>query len=320
MARRAVLACLIFSGAAWAPRAAAQDSAVAEVLFDQGRVLMQQGKYAEACPKFGESQRIAPSVGALLNLAECFVKLGKTASAWATFKEAGGAAQAAGQIERLQLARERTKELEARLSKLVIGVSPATDLPGLVLERDGVQLARTAWGAAIPADPGSHEVIASAPGRKTWRAVVMIAAEPRLTTVTVPPLEIEATTSPIVPAERGETPSRAEPVGWPAQRTTALVVAGVGVASIGVGAFFGLRALSAKSDATAHCPTVASCDAEGYSRGQDAHAAATTSTVLFLVGGAALALGGVLWLSVPKVAGGANVALRLRPGALEGAW
>src|SRR5258705_3259626 len=67
------------------PRGASADLAGAEALFRQGRQLLSEGKTAAACEKFAASQRMDPSSGTLLNLADCHAGEGKTASAWAGF-------------------------------------------------------------------------------------------------------------------------------------------------------------------------------------------------------------------------------------------
>src|SRR5688572_1623106 len=66
----------------------ANDKAAAEVLFEQGRALLLEGKVDQACPKLSESLRLDRGIGTMLFLAECWQRMGKTASAWAQFREA----------------------------------------------------------------------------------------------------------------------------------------------------------------------------------------------------------------------------------------
>src|SRR5688500_5523674 len=83
-----------------AAQASASDKAAAEALFDQGLRLMKQNSFSEACPKLEESNRIDPAVGTLLYLGECYERVGKTASAWATFREAASLATNSSQPDR----------------------------------------------------------------------------------------------------------------------------------------------------------------------------------------------------------------------------
>src|SRR6478752_6509904 len=102
----------------------ASDKAAAEALFDQGVRLMKQNSFAEACPKLEESERIDPAVGTLLYLGECYERAGKTASAWATFREAASLANNMNQGDRARVAGSRAQDLEPRLSRLSIELAP----------------------------------------------------------------------------------------------------------------------------------------------------------------------------------------------------
>src|SRR5271166_3476943 len=114
LARLLLVSSVAFAGL-WSSSATAADSnqgALAEALFRSARELMAAGKYAEACPKLAESNRIDPKLGTLMNLALCHEKAGKTASAWAEYVQAGEIAQRTGQKERAQVARDKAQALE----------------------------------------------------------------------------------------------------------------------------------------------------------------------------------------------------------------
>src|SRR5579884_3778192 len=154
--RPVAVALVVASAAVAATRPAhTQDrEATATALFDDGRKLMTQRRYAEACPKLAESQRLAPSGGTLLNLAECYEHTGQTASAWAAWKDAAARANAAGKANVEKSALARAAALEPKLARLTIAVSPDSDVPGVQVKRDGIPVGRGEFGVALPVDPG----------------------------------------------------------------------------------------------------------------------------------------------------------------------
>jgi hypothetical protein len=140
------------------------DESEGERLFQEGRALMLAERFAEACPKLEQSQRLEPHGGTLLNVAACHERVGRVATAWAEFHEALAAARAEGHAARQKLAEERIAVLEPRLPWLTINV--AADLAGeeVRLTFDGGEIGRIAWGKDMPIDPGEHLIVATAPG------------------------------------------------------------------------------------------------------------------------------------------------------------
>jgi hypothetical protein len=247
---------------------------------------MQEGKFAEACPKFEASQRLDPGVGTLLNLGDCFEHAGKTASAWASFREAASLAVAASQAERERAARERAQALEPRLVRLVVKAPPAAASDaGFRIVRDDVVVEREAWGTAVPIDPGKHVIRASAPGKRAWSTELSIdsGAAGTTRTVDVPALAIEAAPTP----------------KWSPQRTVGLVVGGLGVIALGVGTGFAIDAKSNYDEAHRRC-TPNGCDSAARSRADSAISTADAATGMFIGGAVALAAGVVLFLTAPS--------------------
>lgn len=292
-----------------AQAAPVHDPAAAEAAFAEARALMRQGKLAEACPKLEASFALDPALGTLLNLGDCFEKTGRTASAWVRYREAAAMAVQQNHREREAIARARVAALEPRLCKLVIR---APDRPDLEVVRDGVPLVHAAMGLPVPVDPGTHVVEAKAPGAAPFSTHVEVLAPAGdapcpLTAVDIPALEAEG--APPVPSPPPRpvdlTPERPAPPpqeasAWRTQHTLAVVAAAGGLVAVGVGTVFALGASSTKSDADAKCQPEG-CTAEGKSLLSDAGQKADVATVTFVIGGALLATGAVLWLTSPSL-------------------
>ena len=56
------------------------------------------------------------------------------------------------------------------------------------IKRDGAPIASAAWGAALPVDPGAHEIRAEAPGFEPWTGSATVSAPGQVVTVDVPEL------------------------------------------------------------------------------------------------------------------------------------
>jgi hypothetical protein len=323
MSPRTSLVCLLVLGTTLAPSiSAAQEQnteAAATALFDEGLKLMQAKKYADACPKLAESERLAPSGGTLLNLADCYEHTGQTASAWVAWKDAAARANAAGKADVEKRALSKAAALEPSLSHLTVSVDAASDVAGLEIKNDGVAVGHAELGVALPVDPGTHLVEATAPKKKPFSTKVDVAAKQTDAKVTVTlEDEPEAATPPppVTPPPPSTTPvppPPAETSSGSTQRTLGIVAAVVGLAGLGTGAAFGLIAKSKNNEALEpqNCPTSKLCTQNGLDLTNDAKTAATLSTVSFIAGGVLAAGGIVLVLTAPS--GSPRTGLRVTP-------
>jgi hypothetical protein len=314
------------------------EGVAAQVLFDQGKKLAAAHNYAEACPKFEESQRLEPALGTLLNLADCYEHQGKLASAWIRFLELSAKARAAGHTERARIGHDRAAALGPRLSNLVISVPDASRVDGLEVQRDGTRVGPAEWGTPIPADPGAHTISASAQARKPWSTSVTVADGAKTATVVVPelalaPVEAKAqATKPAGIVTHDSTSPFAETPppnrGLPPQKILALVSGGLGVVGVGLGSYAGLVAISKRDDAFKTCPSrtcTPGVDPQAAVASEsDSQTWGNVSTVAFIVGGVGLAAAAVLWFTAPKSdqSPPTSAALTVGPGAIQfsGTW
>jgi hypothetical protein len=287
-------------------RAQGAGLAAAEALFDDGKRLMERGAYTDACPKLAASLRLDVGIGAMLYLAECYLDLGRTASAWGQFREAAAVA-ASRHDAREPLARERAAQLEPRLSRWIVALAGSEDAD-IAVRRDGELVDRATWTTPVPVDPGVHVVEVSAPGKKPFAATVTVERGPSTVTVTVPRLEdlapppSDALPGALGPFPADETPpgqalpARTRPLGT--RRVFALGAGSLGLVALGLGTYWGLRAKSSLDDSNAggHCRGTA-CDSFGVQARQDAHDQASLSTLAFTVGGSALVAAAAVWLT-----------------------
>lgn len=317
-------ACLLLVTALATTRARAEgaDSTVAEALFQEGRRLSAEQRYAEACPKFAESQRLEPAIGTLLNLATCHIAEGKTASAWSEFTRALGEGQRNNRPDVIELAQAQLAELQPKLSRLVVDVAPERELPGLEVRLDGQLLHQPAWGVAAPIDPGKHTLRASAPGYTDWTTEVVLGPSEQQS-LAIPGLVPEPAAEPVtaVATSNAPAPAKKAPVKepWPAQKSWALGVAGVGVVGIGASVVLGFSAKSTFDRSAPHCDDTG-CDDDGLQLRHDAVVRGRVATVVFGVGAVALAGGAVLWLTAPRASEKASLSVGITPRALVARW
>jgi len=289
----------------------AQSAPAAEALFVEGRTLIKTGKLEAGCAKLAASERLESSVGTLLDLGDCREKLGQTASAWAAFRKAEAMAKRSGDDKKRQFeARRRAQELESDLSNLVFQVGKST--PGIVIKHDGEALDAAVLSMPVPVDPGTHTIIAEAPGHKPFKTEVSIGKGGRRYVV-VPTLEkvperiAPPAASPVVvrppPPATGVVvvapPPRYVTVNetWSGTRKGAVVLGLAGAAALGGGIYFGARASDLEAQSDTRCPDTTCNDAEGLRLNEDARTTALRANILFIAGGAAVAAATMMWFA-----------------------
>jgi serine/threonine-protein kinase len=283
----------------------------ADALFQEGRTLIEAGKFAEACPKFEESQRLDPGLGTLLNLAACYEQVGKLASALTAFRSAEEQARAAGPSERKreQTAADRARAIESRVARLTIILAAADRPTGFSVTRDGVPVPPLDFGRRIPVDPGTIVIEATAPGYEPFKSEVVIARDTTARTVDIPALDRIGARGPIVgvpqaPPDGDDGVANGGGEITPPRSSRKTIAIGVGVAGIvGLGAGIGLG-VSAKGQyddipCTATAPPTG-CTPDEVSRIDKARSRGNLGTIVGGVGVVALAAGVVLYVTAPK--------------------
>jgi hypothetical protein len=145
-------------------------------------------------------------------------------------------------------------------------------------------------GNPVPIEPGKHRFVFESPGLpRTTKTLVLKAGE-----------------------QRGERVDMIDKTG-PLLRTTGLVVAGIGVISIGYGTFRAFQSKSTYDDALKHCPNGPnSCTQAGVDGGEEAHDQAAAATTTIAIGSVLVAGGLAVYLFVPEQG------FRIVPGVRQG--
>jgi tetratricopeptide (TPR) repeat protein len=318
--RRTILGLIVAIGVATgvAP-ARADDRVAAEELFLRAKELRKAGRTAEACDAFERSHKLDAQLGTKYNLALCYEDLGRLASAWGLYREI---VQRDTKSARRKDAEDRAKKLHPRLTKMLITLVGPT-FEGLAVSRNGADVTATV-GIETAVDPGDYEIVATAPGYRTFTSSVRASGEGATVTVTIPLLEELI--------EDGAPPPDRPPVGpvdddddllvdpgdpGRGRRQLGLIVGGGGVALAGTGLVFGALARGKWRDARAVCGDDLACESQAdVDRGNaivaDARRLGNVATGLVVAGAVAVAAGVVLYLTAPS-GGGGEYALRIAP-------
>jgi hypothetical protein len=263
---------------------------------------VREARAAAGCAAFEAALVARPEPSVRIELADCYAQLGRTASAWAQYREAASAARQAGASELEATARKHAKALEEQLSYVTVNTWKGQEV---LVARDGAPIESAVLGTAIPLDPGSHLITASAPGKRGWSKRIELGSHGDHVTVSVPPLPDDVSLSPDL-REPTPLPLPPEPAARSAvtfdsvQRTLGLVAGALGIAGVATGTLFGVKAASDWSEAKAQCTAYPYCGEDGARLAKQAKTSAMISTIGFVTGIAGLSGGAILWFTAPR--------------------
>jgi hypothetical protein len=303
MAIARVLPAVVIGNVLMLGRLVAAQGVEAETLFREGKKLLKQGDTAAACEKFEASERLEPTAGTELNLADCRERLGELATAWATFLKAAATAKHSDTDGKREAeARRRASALEPKLVHLRIIVAPEHP-DGMVVKRNETVVDQELWNQRVPVDPGDYTVAVEAPGYTPWHMELVVRDKDKK--IEIPRLDKEITGG-------NETTHRSRPA--PQDDESKVVVAtrgpsmtvqrkvGIALTAVGGGALIGAIALAAiassnEDQSNMLCPGTFCTDQHGIQLNTEARNDALYADIGFAVAGAAVVTGAVLWIT-----------------------
>jgi hypothetical protein len=306
----------------------AENVAAARSLGLQGIKMADAGDCRGAIEKLSRAESLYHAPSILGRLGECQVNIGQVVLGTENLNRVVREQLAANAPKAFRDAQERAKGVLAaalpKIARLTVRVDPADATPEVTV--GGTPIPPALIGVERPTDPGTHEVVVSAPGYLAQKSLVTLPEggsqevvlrlekDPSAATATPPPpaaVEPIVTTAPTAPPADTSTKK---------SNTLAYVSLGVGGAGLLVGGITGFLALGKKSDLEDCVGN--RCPSSQKGTLDSASSLATVSTVGFAVGFAGIGAGVILLLtgnsnsaaaSAPKLAKSEPHRLRVEP-------
>ena len=162
----------LFTATALAPSTAWADEA--DDAFNRGMQELGRGRYDAACDAFEEAeQHGGATMKTRYQLGRCNQERKRPVAAHRAFDDVARLATEAGDDKRVAAARQRMKEVAAKIGLLTIDVPANTAaLPGLRIDRDGEPVPPRDFNRPVAVEPGPHTVTVSADGHQTLQLKV----------------------------------------------------------------------------------------------------------------------------------------------------
>ncbi|MFO0554296.1 MAG: hypothetical protein U0271_38300 [Polyangiaceae bacterium] len=296
-----------------------QDTNSAIVLARDAKTRFDARKFDEAYTLFEAAEAKAHSPVLVLYMARCRRQLSKLLAARELYRRAAAEVADAKTPPQFKTAIEEAKrelaELEPQIPRVII-LAPGFP-SGTVLELDGASVTETAAAAGIQVDPGAHKAVA----RNGDQILATADVNAELTKSVTATLSAPTTTpdKPIdKPKEEPDAPQgpAAQPTESGGSFVPGAVVLSVGVAGLAVAIGTRVVAFDIVDDVRSRCFGDHCAPAEKTEIDR-AVALQTASTICFVVGGAAAAVGIILLAVRPGGAESPAVALEVGPSRLS---
>jgi len=328
----AATAILLLAEGVHAQPSDSDNAEAAQLIYAKAQKEAAAGNVAQASRDFEAAKKLLPGhVRTRISLAECYVKLGRPATALNELSEA--------RTMITDIEKDKAKIIE--IDKMIAEVTPViptltisvpqdiSTLAGLTITRNGSEVPRNLWGQPIPLDYGAQTIEATALGKPSWSTRVDIDNSSKQFTATIAPnwtsppkiINDGRQTQTQLPAPRDtwqtqpvrpwnqpisgygpvEPPVEPRPVAPPSkQRYLGIAGMAVGGAALGVGFFVGQSAIELNAESNdGHCRSDDHCDQIGYDLRTDARLYGNVSTGLVIAGGALL-VGGIILFATSK--------------------
>ncbi len=264
----------------WAQTPTSPDAAHAGAIdhFKEAMDLFQRGEIAPACRTFERSYGEDAAPGTLYNLAICHEAEGRLADAYRELDSLAERAESSGHADKAVGLRARLQALQPRLVRVELVRRADARAEAIAVTVDEAPLLAADWKRPLYLSPAAHRVrIRRADGTEVTK---VIAARQPGDAVS---LELEEPSGP--------TPSELA-----SRRLEGYVTGAAGLALVGAASYFGLRTFQQRDAGEALCMPDGQCPsakakADAYGDRGDAKTDAALSTVGFIAGGAAVAVG-----------------------------
>lgn len=280
----------------------------AEDLWKDGKRLMAEKRYADACVAFEESFKLDAVIGTQLNLGKCYEEWGKLGRAFTSYQLAEKMARDTND-KRIDDIKALIAELDPQVPRLTLKVP--TNAPKdfkVTMDKKPV----TVLNKAFVVDPGPKTVEWwVGKGAKKQKIIAIERGGESEVSLDIPKGSVVEkpdggdggggdggggdgdTTSAVT--TKATAPGRNQRIGG-------IALAGAGVLAIGVSSIMTLSARGKYNDALdMYCNgRKNACDPMGLEITQDARSTANTATVIFIVGLAAVGGGVALYMLAPK--------------------